>query len=34
VSYWGDPQPVPSAVTRIKERDAGAQPPGDPTAAV
>jgi catechol 2,3-dioxygenase-like lactoylglutathione lyase family enzyme len=28
--YWGDPQPVPSALARIKERDPGAQPPGRP----
>jgi catechol 2,3-dioxygenase-like lactoylglutathione lyase family enzyme len=34
VGYWGDPQPVPSAQRRIKERDAGAQPPGNPQAGV
>ncbi|MDQ1710857.1 MAG: hypothetical protein QOE45_307 [Frankiaceae bacterium] len=34
VPYWGDPEPVESAVTRIKERDAGAQPPGNPQAGI
>lgn len=32
--YWGDPQPTPTAARYIKEHDAGAQPPGDPGAAV
>ncbi|MDT7572127.1 MAG: hypothetical protein QOE05_2301 [Actinomycetota bacterium] len=30
VPYWGDPEPVPSAQARIKQRDAGARPPGRP----
>ena len=34
VPYFGDPQPVPQAQAHIKAHDAGAQPPGDPKAAI
>ncbi|HEU0131171.1 MAG TPA: VOC family protein [Mycobacteriales bacterium] len=30
VPYWGDPDPVPSALRHVKERDAQARPPGKP----
>lgn len=30
VGYWGDPEPTPRAAQVVKERDAGALPPGDP----
>jgi catechol 2,3-dioxygenase-like lactoylglutathione lyase family enzyme len=33
VGYWGDPDPVPNAARRIKERDAHAQKPGAPDGA-
>ncbi|HEV2889156.1 MAG TPA: VOC family protein [Frankiaceae bacterium] len=34
VPYYGDPQPTEAAQAHIKQRDAGARPPGDPNAAI
>jgi catechol 2,3-dioxygenase-like lactoylglutathione lyase family enzyme len=31
VGYWGDPDPTPTAARIVKEREAGAQPPGVPS---